>query len=60
MKEFLKKYKSSIIKTIIVIAILVAIAVGVYFILRACGFTKAEDYIALKNKFGDFGLSLVY
>ena len=53
MKEFLKKYKSSIIKTIIVIAILVAIAVGVYFILRACGFTKAEDYIALKNKFGD-------
>lgn len=53
MKEFLKKYKSSIIKTVIVIAILVAIAVGVYFILRACGFTKAEDYIALKNKFGD-------
>ena len=53
MKEFLKKYKSSIIKTIIVIAILAAIAVGVYFILRACGFTKAEDYIALKNKFGD-------
>lgn len=53
MKEFLKKYKSSIIKTIIVIAILVGIAVGVYFILRACGFTKAEDYITLKNKFGD-------
>lgn len=53
MKEFIKKYKSSIIKTIIVIAVLVAIAVGVYFILRACGFTKAEDYIALKNKFGD-------
>ena len=53
MKEFLKKYKSSIIKTIIVIAILVGIAVGVYFILRSCGFAKAEDYIALKNKFGD-------
>ena len=53
MKEFLKKYKSSIIKTIIVIAVLVAIAVGVYFILRACGFTKAEDYIALRDKFGD-------
>lgn len=53
MKEFIKKYKSSIIKTIIVIAVLVVIAVGVYFILRACGFTKAEDYIALKNKFGD-------
>ena len=53
MKEFLKKYKSSIIKTIIVIAILAAIAVGVYFILRACGFTKAEDYIALRDKFGD-------
>ena len=53
MKEFIKKYKSSIIKTIIVIAVLAAIAVGVYFILRACGFTKAEDYIVLKNKFGD-------
>ena len=53
MKEFLKKYRSSIIKTIIVIAVLVAIAVGVYFILRACGFTKAEDYINLKNQFGD-------
>ena len=53
MKEFLKKYKSSIIKTIIVIVCLVAIAVGVYFILRACGFTTKEDFIALKNKFGD-------
>jgi len=53
MKEFLKKYKSSIVKTIIVLAIVIAIAVGVYFILRACGFTSADDYIRLKNKFGD-------
>jgi len=53
MKEFLKKYRASIIKTVIVVIVLAAIAVGVYFILRACGFTKAEDYLALRDKFGD-------
>ena len=53
MKEFLKKYKGTIIKSIIVFVILVAIAIGVYFILRACGFTTAEDFIALRDKIGD-------
>ena len=53
MKEFLKKYKGTIIKSIIVFVILVAIAIGAYFILRACGFTTAEDFIALRDKVGD-------
>ena len=53
MKEFLKKYKGTIIKSIIVFVILVAVAIGVYFILRACGFTTAEDFIALRDKIGD-------
>ena len=53
MKEFLKKYKGAIIKSVIVFLILVGVAVGVYFILRACGFTTAEDFIALRDKVGD-------
>ena len=53
MKDFLHKYKGTIIKSIIVFVILVAIAVGAYFILRACGFTTAEDFIALRDKIGD-------
>ena len=53
MKEFLKKYKGTIIKSIIVFVILVAIAIGAYFILRACGFTTAEDFIELRDKIGD-------
>ena len=53
MKAFLQKYKWSIIKTIIVLLIVVAIAVGTYFILRACGFTTTEDFLALRDKMGD-------
>ena len=53
MKNFLKKYKSSIIKTIIILLAIAAIAVGVYFILKACGYTTKEDFIALRNRIGD-------
>lgn len=53
MKQFLTKYKWTIIKTLIVIAILVSVAIGVYFILRACGFTTADDYINLRDQIGD-------
>lgn len=53
MKAFLQKYKWSIVKTIIVLIVLAGIAIGTYFILRACGFTTAEDYIALRDKIGD-------
>ena len=53
MKAFLQKYKWSIVKTIIVLIILAGIAVGTYFILRACGFTTKEDYVALRDRIGD-------
>ena len=53
MKNFLKKYRGAIIKTIIVIAILASIAIGVYFILKACGYTTKEDFIALRDRLGD-------
>lgn len=53
MKSFLQKYKWVILRTIIVIAAIAIIAVGVYFILRACGFTTKEDFIALRDKLGD-------
>ena len=53
MKQFLAKYKWTIIKTLIAITILVALAIGTYFILKACGFTTADDYIALRDRIGD-------
>lgn len=56
MKEFLKKYKWTIIKTLIVFLIIIAIAVGTYFILRACGFTEKEQYIELRDRLGDSAL----
>ena len=53
MKQFLLKYKGTIIKSIIVLLALAIVAVGVYFILRACGFTTAEDYLSLRDRIGD-------
>jgi uncharacterized membrane protein YdjX (TVP38/TMEM64 family) len=52
MKNFLKKYRFAILRTIIVMVILAAIAVGVYFILKACGFTTKEDFLSLRDKIG--------
>ena len=53
MKTFLKKYRGAIIRTIIVMAVIAAVAVGVYFILKACGFTTKEDFVALRDRIGD-------
>jgi len=53
MKEFLKKHKKEILKTLIVVAVLASIAVGAYFILRACGFTSTEEFLTLRDKLGD-------
>ena len=52
MKNFLKKYKGAIIKTIIVLIAIAAVAVGVYFILKACGYTTKEDFLALRDRIG--------
>ena len=53
MKNFLKKYKGSIIKAVIVLASIACIAVGTFFILKACGYTTKEDFIALRDRIGD-------
>ena len=53
MKTFLKKYRGAIIRTIIVMVAIAAVAVGVYFILKAFGFTTKEDFIALRDRIGD-------
>ena len=53
MKQFLTKYKWTIIKSLIVLTVIASVAVGTYFILRACGFTTKEDFIALRSQIGD-------
>lgn len=53
MKKFFKKYGGAILRTVIILLIIAAFSVGVYFILRACGFTTKEDFLALRDKIGD-------
>ncbi len=53
MKTFLKKFKGAIIRTIIVMIAIAIVAVGVYFILKASGFTTKDDFITLRDKIGD-------
>lgn len=50
---YAKNNKSVILKALLIVAIIGVIAVSGYFILRACGFTTADDFIALRNKLGD-------
>lgn len=40
-------------KIAIILAVVAAVAVSVYFILRACGFTTVDDYLELRNNLGD-------
>ena len=49
----LKKYRPVIVKCLIVIVILAALAVGIYFLLRMLGFTTADDFVRLRNDLGD-------
>ena len=53
MKKLSKQTKSTIIKSLILIGIIAIIAVGAYFILRACGFTTVEDFTRLRDDLGD-------
>ncbi|HHT67254.1 MAG TPA: hypothetical protein GX010_03410 [Erysipelotrichaceae bacterium] len=53
MKNFLKKYRLTIIKGLIIIAVAVVITLITYLILRLCGFTTVEDFQALKDRLGD-------
>ena len=42
-----------ILKCLLLVVILGSIAISVYLILKACGFTTAEDYQALRDRLGD-------
>lgn len=53
IRNFFKTYWKSIVKIVIIVAILTVFAVAAYFILRALGFTTADDYIALRDRLGD-------
>lgn len=45
--------KKTILKFALLILIVATIAVGTYFILRACGFTTVDDFLRLRNQLGD-------
>ena len=45
--------KKIILKSVIIVLVLAAIAVGSYFGLRALGFTDAAKFVELKDKLGD-------
>lgn len=42
-----------IIKSLVIVAVLAVIGVGAFFLLRACGFTTAEDFVRLRDELGD-------
>lgn len=48
-----KKVLKIVIKSLVIVAIFAIIAVSVYFILKACGFTTKEDFIRLRDNLGD-------
>lgn len=48
-----KKIRGTVLKCLLLFAILASLAVGFYFILRACGFTSAEEYARLRDELGD-------
>jgi len=45
--------KKTILKTVLVVCIIAAIALSVYFTLRACGFTTKEKWEQLRNTLGE-------
>lgn len=60
MKDFfkklgglIKKNRKQIIKILVIAILIGGIAVGGYFILKACGFTTAEDFRRLRDTIGD-------
>lgn len=40
-------------KFVLIIGVIACIALGTYFILRACGFTTVDDFTRLRNQLGD-------
>lgn len=48
-----KQIISVVLKSLLILTIFAALAVGVYLILRACGFATKEDFIRLRDSLGD-------
>lgn len=48
-----KKIIKIILKSLLIISILAVIGVSAFFILKACGFTTADDFIRLRDQLGD-------
>lgn len=43
----------TILKFLLIISVIAAVAIGGYFILRACGFTTKEEFVRLRDNLGD-------
>ena len=48
-----KRIISVVLKSLLILTIFAALAVGVYFVLRACGFATKEDFVRLRDSLGD-------
>lgn len=48
-----QKILKIILKSLVVLVIVAGIAVGAFFILRACGFTSKDDFLRLRDNLGD-------
>lgn len=42
-----------VLKSLLIIAVFATLTIGVYFILKACGFTTKDDFTRLRNDIGD-------
>ena len=53
MKQFFQKYKTTIIKSLIVVAVFLLITLIAYLILRWSGLTTEQDFRNLRDELGD-------
>ena len=51
--NLIKKHRKQILKILLIIVVIIAMAIGGYFILKACGFTTKEDIEVLRDNLGD-------
>lgn len=48
-----KRIISVVLKSLLILTIFATLVVGVYFVLRACGFATKEDFVRLRDSLGD-------
>lgn len=53
MKQFFKKYKTAIIRSLIIVVVFITITLIAYLILRWAGLTTEEDFRRLRGQLGD-------